>query len=125
MEAKSTLLFAYDTALVADSEKKLYQLVEEFDCVCRRKNLRVNRNKSKVIKCTRGVSGRRMNVALNDELLEEVEEVVVWWYVCVRECMRVLACSKFSKFGYTGYTQNIFGYILYFFSLSSLPLLLV
>ena len=38
---------------VADSEKKLRQLVEEFRLVCRRKNLRVNGNKSRVMKCTR------------------------------------------------------------------------
>ena len=30
-------------------------------------------NKSKVMKCTMKVGGRRMNVALNGELLEEVE----------------------------------------------------
>ena len=33
----------------------------------------MNKNKSKVMKYTSGICGRRMNVALNGELLEEVE----------------------------------------------------
>ena len=33
----------------------------------------MNDEKSKVMKCTKGVGGRRMNVASNGELLEEVE----------------------------------------------------
>jgi len=49
------------------------QLVEEFGRVCKRRKLRVNESKSKVMKCTRMVDGRRMNVVLNDKLLEEVE----------------------------------------------------
>ena len=37
---------------------------------CIRSSLKINKSKSKVIKC---ISGRRMNVAINGELLEEVE----------------------------------------------------
>ena len=36
------LLFAEDTALVADSEEKLCRLVSEFGRVCERRKLRVN-----------------------------------------------------------------------------------
>ena len=36
------LLFADDTALVADSEEKLCGLVSEFGRVCERRKLRVN-----------------------------------------------------------------------------------
>ena len=36
------LLFAEDTALVADSEEKLCRLVSEFGRVCKRRKLRVN-----------------------------------------------------------------------------------
>ena len=36
------LLFADDTALVADSEEKLCRLVGEFGSVCKRRKLRVN-----------------------------------------------------------------------------------
>ncbi|WP_435331133.1 reverse transcriptase domain-containing protein, partial [Klebsiella pneumoniae] len=47
------LLFADDIALVADSEETLRQLVEEFGRVCERRKLKVNVNKSKVMRCTR------------------------------------------------------------------------
>jgi len=67
------LLFADDTILVADSEKTLRQPVEEFGRVGKRRKLRVNESKSKVLRCTRMVDGRRMNVVLNGKLLEEVE----------------------------------------------------
>ena len=48
------LLFVDDTVLLADSEKKLCQLVEEFGRMCRR-NFKVNDYKSKVMKCTTGL----------------------------------------------------------------------
>ncbi len=41
------LLFADNMALVADSEGRLRQLVEEFGKVCKRRKLRVNESKSK------------------------------------------------------------------------------
>ena len=44
------LLFADDTALVADSEDKLCRLVSEFGRVCERIKLRVNVGKSKVMR---------------------------------------------------------------------------
>ncbi len=47
------LRFANDTALVADSAGRLKQLVEEIGSVCKRRNLRVNENKSKIMKCTK------------------------------------------------------------------------
>ena len=46
------LLFAEDTALVADSEEKLCRLVSEFSRVCERIKLRVNVSKSKVMRCS-------------------------------------------------------------------------
>ena len=49
----SQLLFADDTALVADSEDKLCSLVSEFDRVYKRRKLRVNVGKSKVLRCSR------------------------------------------------------------------------
>ena len=68
------LLFADDTVFVADSEEKLCRLVEEFGRVCERRKLRVNVGKSKVMRCTRGEGGVRMNVCLNGEVLEEVDQ---------------------------------------------------
>ena len=69
------LLFADDTALVADSEEKLCRLVSEFGRVCERRKLRVNVGKSKIIRCSRYGNGDRMHVILNDEPLEEVPGV--------------------------------------------------
>ena len=67
------LLFADDTALVADSEEKLCSLVSEFGRVCERRKLRVNLGKSKVMRCSRYGNGDRMHVILNSEPLEEVD----------------------------------------------------
>ena len=44
------LMFAEDTVLVGDSREKLMRLVNEFESVCRRRKLRVNVDKSKVMK---------------------------------------------------------------------------
>ena len=45
------LLFVDDTVVVADSERKLCQLVTEFERVCERRKLPVNVDKSKVMRC--------------------------------------------------------------------------
>ena len=66
------LLFADDTVVVADSERKLCQLVTEFGRVCERRKLRVNVGKSKVMRCTRNEDGARLNVMFNGKVLEEV-----------------------------------------------------
>ena len=68
------LLFADDTVVVADSERKLCHLVTEFGRVCERRRLRVNVGKSKVMRCTRNEDGARLNVMLNGEVLEEVDQ---------------------------------------------------
>ena len=67
------MLFADDTVVVADSERKLCQLVTEFGRVCERRKLRVNVGKSKVMRCTRNEDGARLNAMLNGEVLEEVD----------------------------------------------------
>ena len=52
------LLFADDTALMADSEKKLCRLGSEFGRVCERRKLRMNVGKSKVMRCSMyGIGG--------------------------------------------------------------------
>ena len=43
-------LFADDTAILADSEEKLCSLVSEFGRVCKRRKLKVNAGKSKVMR---------------------------------------------------------------------------
>ena len=55
------LLFADDTALVADSKEKLCRLVSEFGRVCERRKLRVNVCKSKVIWYSRYICKCRSN----------------------------------------------------------------
>ena len=67
------LLFADDTALVADSEEKLCRLMSEFGRVCERRKLRDNVGKSKVMRCSRYGNGDRMYAKLNCEPLEEVD----------------------------------------------------
>ena len=67
------LLFADDTALVADSEDKLCRLVSEFGRVCKRRKLRVNVCKSKVMRCSRYGNVDQIHVILNGEQLEKVD----------------------------------------------------
>ena len=57
---------------MADSEK-LCRLVSEFGRVCERRKLRVNVDKSKVMRYSRYGNGGRMQVLLNCEPLEEVD----------------------------------------------------
>ena len=66
------LLFADDTALVADSEEKLCRLVSDIGRVCETRKLRVNVGKSKVMRCSTYGNGGQMHVILNGEPLEEV-----------------------------------------------------
>ncbi len=67
------LLFANDTALVSDSQERLTQLVKEFWRLCERRKIKVNVSRNKVMRCTRMVDDRMMNVALNGKLLEDVK----------------------------------------------------
>ena len=67
------LLFADDSALVADSDEKLCGLVSELGRVCERRKLRVNESKSKFMRFSRYGNGDRMHVILNGEPLEEVD----------------------------------------------------
>ena len=67
------LLFADDTALVADSEEKLCRLVSEFGRVCERRKLRVNKGKSNFMRCSTYGNGGGKNLILKSEPLEEVD----------------------------------------------------
>ena len=68
------LLFSDDTVVVADSERKLCQLVTKFGRVCERRKLRENVGKIKVMRWTRNEGGARLNDMLNGEALEEVDQ---------------------------------------------------
>merc|ERR1711888_78008 len=69
----SQLLFADDTALVADSAEPLQALVREFGRVCERRKLRVNVDKSKVMVAGRDVGPLSLNLQLNGDSLEEIQ----------------------------------------------------
>ena len=64
----SQLMFANDSALVAESEEKLCRLVSEFGRVCEMRKLRVNVGRSKEMRCSRDVDASRISVRLNGEL---------------------------------------------------------
>ena len=68
------------------------QLVGEFGRVRERKKLRVNLSKSKVMKCSRLVDERRMNVALNGTMLEEVK---CFKYLRTSEAILTTPCVRF------------------------------
>ncbi len=55
------LMFADDTAQVANSEYKLRQLIEEFGRIQKIWKLRTNESKNKVMNCTRKANDMRMN----------------------------------------------------------------
>ncbi len=59
---RNQLLFADDTALLADSQERLRQPVKKFWMVCERRKSRVYVSRSKVVKCTRKVGERMMNL---------------------------------------------------------------
>ena len=60
--------------MVADSKRKLCQLVTESGRVCERRELQVSMGKSKVMRCTRNEDGARLNAMLNGEVLEEEDQ---------------------------------------------------
>ena len=68
------MLFADDTVVVADSERKLCQFGGRIWEGMRERKLRVNVGKSKIMRCTRSEDGARLNVMLNGEALEEVDQ---------------------------------------------------
>ena len=63
---KKEVLFADNTALVADSEKKLCRLMSEFGKECKRRKLMVNVGKSKVMRCSRCGNEGRMHAILKE-----------------------------------------------------------
>ena len=72
------LLFADDTVLIPDSEKKLCGLVSVFGRVCERRKLRVNVGKSKVMRCSRYENRGHNHVGPNGEPLQEVDCFNIW-----------------------------------------------
>ena len=69
----SSVLFADDAVLVAESEEDLGRLVREFDNVCKRRNLTLNVGKTKVMVMERGTD-TQCRICLNEQVLENVSE---------------------------------------------------
>jgi hypothetical protein len=67
----SSLLFADDTVL-SDSEQRLQELVSEFERVCARRKLRVDVNKSKVMRICKSGGESGMNITISENRMEEV-----------------------------------------------------
>ena len=67
------LLYADDTVLIGDSKESLQRLLNEFNNVCERRKLKVNVGKSKVMVCGKVERRERLNLRLNEEILEEVD----------------------------------------------------
>ena len=72
MKVLSQLLFADDTALMAESAEQLQCLVTEFGRVCKRRKLRINVNKRKVMCIERNEKPTPLNITLNGERIEVV-----------------------------------------------------
>ncbi len=85
----NSILFAEDTVLIAERESDLKIFVSVFDSVCKRRKLKVNVNKSKVMVCERSRSEvvdfvcpyrggieceKEYKIILNGEDMEEVNE---------------------------------------------------
>ena len=66
------ILFADDVVLIGDSGVELQDMVRTFDEICRKRKLRVNVKKSKVMRMGRR-GGNRLEIKLEGGTLEEVE----------------------------------------------------
>ena len=64
------LMFADDTVLLGDDEKKLQRLVNEFGRVCKKRKLTVNVGKSKVMKVSKNGDQNELNISLHGRKME-------------------------------------------------------
>jgi ribosome-interacting GTPase 1 len=70
----STIRFADDIVIISESENNLNEMLIEMERVLvNRYNMKINRNKTKVMVCGRKISGK-MNIVLGNQILGEVEE---------------------------------------------------
>ena len=71
---------ADDLVLCGESEESLSRLVEGFGRVCKRRGLKVNVGKSKVMVVNR--ENVQCRIMLDDEQIEQVSEFKYLGYVC-------------------------------------------
>ena len=69
----SDLLYADDVVFVAESERELRELIDKFNRVCKRRGLKVNADKSKVM-IMGGTEDDKCEIKLNGQVLEHVKE---------------------------------------------------
>ena len=76
--------FTDDTVLVADSEEKLSSLLTEFRWISERRKLKINVEKSKVLKSSVSREQELLKRRLGSEELEEVSESTIFGVHSVR-----------------------------------------
>src|SRR5678816_2501081 len=86
------LLYVDDLVLCGESEESLKRLVERFGRVCKRRGLKVNVDKSKVMVVSEDSS--QCEVMLDDELLEQVSEFKYLGYMLDEKGMDDAECSR-------------------------------
>ena len=69
--------------------------MRQFGRVRKRRKIRVNIGKSKVMKCLRYGNGGQMHVILNGELLEAVDFLSTWG--CKRQLMKDVKGMKYTE----------------------------
>ena len=62
-------MYTDDAQLIANSEENM----KESNTVCKKRKLKVNAGKSKVMVCAKTERRGRLNLSLNGEMLEEVD----------------------------------------------------
>jgi hypothetical protein len=86
------LLYADDLALCSESEEGLQRLVEGFGRVCKRRGLKVNVDKSKVM--VMNEERTRCQILLGDEQLEQVSEFKYLGYMLDEKGLDDVECGR-------------------------------
>ena len=84
------LIFGDDAVLLADSEKKLERLVQEFERVCQRRKLMLKEAKSKIMKIGKNGEENGVNINLNDSEWKKLKHIGImeFTYRVMVECVR-------------------------------------
>ena len=69
------MLYADNTVLIGNSRENLQRLLDEFDIVCKRRKLKVNVGKIKVMISGRSERRGNLDLSLNGEMLEVVDSL--------------------------------------------------
>ena len=73
------LRFADDIVILTESERDLECLMNGLDTVLNEEyKMKINRNKTKVMRCSRKKNEGEMNIKLGNETLSEVDDFATW-----------------------------------------------